>query len=313
MEPESYSFSRYLSAKRSVDERALNRRVYDEYITRLAEHGRSQSNTLEILEVAGGVGHTAIGVLKSLSNGGLSAVDYTLVDIDPDLVAAAREHLSNWGREEGFDVQDSDGRVVLEGEARTVSVLFVTGDAFEVLADTPASTYDAVIAQAWLDLVSVETALERIFRVLSDEGLFYAPIHYDGVTRFLPIVEEALERTILELYHQSMDERETPHGPAGGSRTGTRLLTEVPRGGGRIEAAGASDWIVWPQEDSCYPADEKYFLRHVLHVIEDELESRSEMRTERFERWLSRRRSQIRNGELRFLAHQLDILARKRR
>lgn len=313
MEPASYSFSRYLKAKRTVDDRALNRRVYNEFTTRLFQCGRAQSDSLKLLELAGGTGHTTIRVLKSVVNNGLSAVDYTLVDVDPELIAIARDHLSKWGRSEGFTVQSLNERIVFQGEAGTLSVRLVAGDAFEFLAETSSSTYDGVITQAWLDLVNLDTVLERIFWVLSDEGLFYAPIHFDGETLFVPIEDAGLEEPVLTCYHQSMDERDTPHGPAGGQRTGSRLLVEVPEAGGRIVTAGASDWIVRPTVEGCYPADEKYFLHHIVHVIEEELKNRSDIRSESFKQWLSQRRFHIQRGELRYLAHQLDILASKAR
>lgn len=313
MEPASYSFSRYLRAKRTVDDRALNRRVFTEFTTRLFARGRSHSSSLKLLELAGGIGHTTVRVLESLVNNGLSAVNYTLVDLDPELIAIARQQLSKWGRDEGFTVQSLDERIVFEGETGTLSVRLVAGDAFEVLAETSSSTYDAVITQAWLDLVNLDTVLERIFWVLSDEGLVYAPIHFDGETRFLPHDDAGLEEPILTRYHQSMDERHTPHGPAGGHRTGSRLLVEIPEAGGRIVMSGASDWIVRPTVEDCYPADEKYFLYHIVHIIEEELKNRSDIRSGPLKQWLSQRRSHIRRGELRYLAHQLDIVASKAR
>lgn len=309
MEPETYSLSRYLSAKRSVDERALNRRVWEAFIHELVDR-RSSGDAVRILEVAGGIGSTVARILNVLPKARFSRVHYRLVDIDADLIESAYEGLPNWGREEGFAVRTVSDGLEFVREEGTLFLELVNRDAFRVLDEVESSMYDAVIAQAWLDLVNLETILERIFRVLSDEGLFYAPIHFDGETRFLPSVDETLDQKILELYHRSMDERDTPYGTAGGSRTGSRLLTELPATGGRIEAAGASDWIVCPRSDGSYPEDEVYFLHHVMQFVEDEIADHSHLDPEGFRDWVRGRRRQIDAGELIYLAHQLDVLAR---
>lgn len=309
-EPKAYRLSRYLRAKRSVDDRALNRRVWDAFIHGLVDR-QSSDDELEILEVAGGIGSTAARVLDAISEVSPSRIHYTLVDIDPDLIEAAYEWLPKWGRAAGFAVRAVSGGLEFTSEEGTMSVELVDRDAFRVLDEADPRAYDAVIAQAWLDLVHVETALERIFRVLSVQGLFYAPIHFDGGTTFLPIEDEMLDWKISRLYHRSMDARDTPHGPAGGSRTGSQLLTTIPDLDARIVAAGASDWIVRPRSDGSYPDDEAYFLHHVLHFVEEELRDANRIQKERLDPWLKRRRAQIQSGELTYIAHQLDLLARK--
>lgn len=304
------NLSRYLHAKRTVDDRALNRRVWSAFVERLCAF-QEVNESVNVLDVAGGIGSMAVRLLNLISGRTLESVQYTLVDIDADLVDAAWQNLPQWGRERGFEVQIGPSTLEFHAEEGRMSLELVHGDAFQVLPDAVHRSYDAVIAQSWLDLVNIETALERIFRVLADDGLFYAPIHFDGESRFLPRIDESLDREIVRHYHRSMETRETTHGPAGGSRTGSRLLLEIPEFEARVEAVGASDWIVRPTPDGHYPDDEAFFLRCILEFIEDEIATVDSDQRSRFEEWINRRREQIEDGRLTYLAHQLDLLAQK--
>jgi hypothetical protein len=111
---------------------------------------------------------------------------------------------------------------------------------------------------------------------------------------------------IMALFHQTMDERIIDGRPAGHSCTGRRLLSSLPVAGGELLAAGSSDWVIIPGRDG-YPADEAYFLHHILHFFETSLEGLSELEQPRFSEWLARRRSQIEAAELIYIAHQIDI------
>lgn len=304
-EPAPYSLPRYLSAKRSVDDRAINQRVWADFVKAL---GRRQpdSGTLSILEIGGGIGSTLIRLLEPLSKTDLTPVHYTLVDIEPSVLDVARTQLPKWGKELGFEVRSSGNQMVFTGRGRAMTVEFLCEDAFRVFGNNGAS-YHAVIAQAWLDLVNLNAALKGIFRCLVPEGLFYAPIHFDGHTSFSPGTDESFTQKVVRLYHESMDRKQTPHGPAGGSHTGRQLLTTIPDLGGQIEAVGASDWIVYPRPDG-YPDDEAYFLHHVVHFVENELSDHPDLDEEHFQRWIRERRHQINEGELIYVAHQLDLL-----
>jgi hypothetical protein len=106
-----------------------------------------------------------------------------------------------------------------------------------------------------------------------------------------------------------MDERLVAGRPSGGSRAGRALLTQIPAAGGEILAAGSSDWVVIPHSGG-YPADEAYFLHHILHFFEDSLSGRPELDPARLSEWLARRREQIDSAELIFIAHQIDVCGR---
>jgi hypothetical protein len=60
------------------------------------------------------------------------------------------------------------------------------------------------------------------------------------------------------------------------SMTGRHLFQHLRQLGASILAAGASDWVVHAGP-SGYPDDEAYFLRHILHTVDEELKPRAEL------------------------------------
>ena len=59
-----------------------------------------------------------------------------------------------------------------------------------------------------------------------------------------------------------------------------------------------------------YPADEAYFLRFILHFFEESLTGHPRLDADVFAIWLKERHAQIERGELVYIAHQMDFLAR---
>lgn len=266
-------FQEYLRAKRSVDDRALNRRVLERLRAELPDDPRT-------VEVGAGIG---TGITRLLDWEVLpERVEYTAIDDRSENVAAAREHLV----EEGFT---EDGERLVRGDT-TVSL--VAGDAFEVLSDE--AEYDLLVAQAFLDLVEIDDALPTLFDALSPKGLAYFPITFDGETVFEP--SHPLDDRVLGAYHRDMDREGT-------SETGRQLLAAVPDAGGEVLAAGSSDWVVYPP----YSRDERVFLAAILDTIEGAL---ADELGDDLEEWLGVRRRQLHEGELIYVAHQLDVLAR---
>jgi hypothetical protein len=285
-------FQRYLHAKRTVDDRAIDRRVLDRLREELVDSHNESVTPLRVLEVGAGVGTMPTRLLER--DVLPERVRYVAVDERSENVAAARDHLREWGFDDG-----EDGELRHDGGDREVVVEPVAGDAFDVGGE-----YDLLIAQAFLDLVDLARALPRLFERLGSDGVFYFPITFDGGTVFVP--EDALDGWIVECYHRDMDERESGDGPGAHSRTGRRLFTQVPEAGGEVLAAAGSDWVVHPP----YPADEAFFLRYILETIEGAVANRPELDDDTVHEWAARRREQVEREELTYIAHQLDVLGR---
>ena len=305
-DPATYSYPRYLEAKKTVDARALNRRVWSRFVDELEA---SSAPPVRVLEVGGGVGATVERVVEALEPRTTDALHYTLVDIEPDNVEAARGGLRAWAERRGYNVSGGTPQVWTGGPVEG-TVRVVSADLFDVAGAYEGPPHDAVIAQAVLDLLSIPDALGALAPLLAPEGLWYLPIHFDGVTALEPQVDSDLDARVERLFHESMADPSLD-GKRAGAHCGRRLLRHLHDSDAALLEAGSSDWVVVPQ-DGGYPGDEAYFLHHILHFIETELTGHPELDAEAFAEWVATRRRQVETGELIYIAHQLDTLARHR-
>lgn len=335
-EPETYSFTRYLTAKRTVDNRALHRPTCDALRQSLASMAAAIDRPLRVLEVGTGVGTMLDRLLEweVLPSG---AIEYVGVDTDEQCIdrARARARARARGRVGGAEAGPPDDRndvdesietepkapIEIEAEDTSVSVRYVCEDA--IAHAEAADGFDCVIAMAFLDLIDLPRGLNRLASALTPAGFLYAPVTFDGLTCFRPVADEAFERALLAAYHETMDAA----GRAGGSTTGRELFDVADRCGLSIVSAGGSDWVVHPnaasESEGTYTADEAYFLHHIVDTVEgavratiDESGSGNErdrnetsvLSPDRVAGWADRRHREIGAGELTYMAHQYDVL-----
>jgi SAM-dependent methyltransferase len=282
----------------------LNETVWREF-SRSLQPGQVD-RPLRLLEAGAGIGGMIERLLERLD---LGSAEYFALDSDPAHPPEAARRLQAWLAPRGgtWQTLDNDYWRVEVGTAR-VNIHWATASLFdETFPDGP---FDVLLAHAFLDLVDLDRALPRLLSRLRPGGLFYFSLNFDGLTAFLPELDPPLDQSIIAAYHATMDARRDGIHPSGDSRTGRRLLTELPRHGAEVLAAGASDWIVFPRQGK-YPAGEEVFLNGILDSVEDSLHASPAVPADQLSRWSSRRRRQVQDGELVYLAHQLDVLGRK--
>jgi SAM-dependent methyltransferase len=272
------TFIRYLAAKKTVDDRALNRRVWEAMTALLA--GRAP----RVLELGAGIG--TMVEREASRPGGLRPDSWVLLDSQPALLQEARRRLA--------------GRFPF-------STRFLEADVESFLA-SGSERFDLVLAHAFIDLFDPGRLLPGIRRLVEPHGCLLFSVSFDGLSAWEPEVDAELDARIVSLYHRTMDERVTDGRASGDSRAGRHLLTLLPRLGCRVHEAGASDWVVFPRDGS-YPADERFFLSCILGFFEESLSARRELDRGDLDRWLTIRRAQLESGRLVFIAHQLDVLA----
>jgi len=300
-----YTFPRYLAAKRSVDDRALNRLVW----SRLAEEIAGQGEGFSIVEVGAGTGT----MLQRLVEWGALHQGYYLgIDVQPENIRVAWSTIPTWATERGLTLAArSAAGFKLEGERINLRLELETIDLLDFLTrETGKRSWDVLIAHAFLDLFDIPRLMPELLQLVRRGGLLYLTINFDGHTIFEPVGDAALEEKIIRLYHRSMDERVTDGRLAGDSRAGRHLFGVLAANGLEVLAAGSSDWVVYPR-DGQYLADEAYFLHHILHFFEETLPNRPEITTEELQTWAGQRHAQVERGELVYLAHQLDFLVRR--
>jgi SAM-dependent methyltransferase len=289
-------YARYLAAKTTVDDRALNRHVLAE-MRRLMPAGAPR-----VLEVGAGLGTM---VARLMDWGAVGAGEYVLLDADRQLLDCSRRWLRDWAAARGLrsDLLPDGLRV---GDLRVRLVHAELGSYLEAAHGAPA---DVLIANAVLDLVDVPAVLPGLLRLLVPGGVYWFTINYDGESIFAP--GHPHDDKIMQAYHRDMDERVRYGRPAGESRTGRRLFHYLRATGAPALAAGSSDWVVYPDPDGNYPADEAYFLRSILNTIRDALRNRLDwVEPAVLADWLSVRYRQLAGGELVYIAHQLDFVGR---
>jgi SAM-dependent methyltransferase len=292
----TFDYARYLAAKTTVDDRALNRHVLAE-LRRLMPAGAPR-----VLEVGAGLGTM---VARLLDWGAVGGGEYILMDADQHLLDCSRRWLCDWAAARGLrsDLLPDGLRV---GDLRVRLVHAELGSYLEAAPGAPA---DVVIANAVLDLVDVPTVLPGLLRLLVPGGVYWFTINYDGESIFEP--GHPHDDLIMRAYHRDMDERVRYGRPAGESRTGRRLFHYLRAAGAPALAAGSSDWVVSAGPDGNYPGDEAYFLRSILNTIQNALRSRQDrVAPADLADWLDVRGRQLATGELVYLAHQLDFAGR---
>ena len=289
-------YARYLAAKTSVDDRALNRHVLAE-LRRLMPAGAPQ-----VLEVGAGLGTM---VARLMDWGVVSAGEYILLDTERMLLERSRQWLREWADARGLRCDLlPDGLQV--GDLR---VRLVHAELGSYLETDHGALADVLIANAVLDLVDVPAILPGLLRLLVPGGIYWFTINYDGESIFAP--GHPHDDQVMQAYHRDMDERVRYGRRAGESRTGRRLFHYLRAAGAPALTAGSSDWVVSAGPDGNYPGDEAYFLRSILSTIQNALRSRQDrVEPADLADWLAVRCRQLAAGDLVYIAHQLDFAGR---
>jgi hypothetical protein len=293
-------YPRYLAAKKSIDDRALNRHVWETLRQALAQTpGREP---LRILEIGAGIGTMFQRVMEQ---GLLSGpATYVLSDSDPGQLGAARKYLSKWAQSQDRTLTwsgDNHGR--LRSAGAEVSVELIPAGAQELAGPSGApGPFHLLMAHAVLDLLDFPLILPGILHRLTQNGLAYLTCNFDGETLFLP--EWDGEEKIMQGYHDSMEAR-----LSGASRTGRRLLGFIQRPGLELLAAGSSDWVIHPR-NAGYSDDERFFLHAIIETVARELGQKNSLPG--LAAWARLRHRQVEDGQLSFLARHIDLLARRR-
>jgi SAM-dependent methyltransferase len=302
-----FHFPRYLAAKRTVDDRALNRVVWDAMASFLRDCQREPGCT--ILEVGAGAGSM---FQRMVEWGAFWRGAYRAVDRQPENIAAARQEIQLWQVQQRLNISLAGAESVPSLDTgRMIRLELEAGDVFDLIEqEAGRKTWDLLVAHAFLDLFDINALMPGLACLVRPGGMLYLTINFDGDTIFQPVWDQELEDKIIGLYHRTMDERMTDGRVSGDSRAGRHLFQILQENQLEIIAAGSSDWVVYPRQ-GIYPVDEAYFLHSILHFFEESLALRSELDRARLADWLQRRHTQVERGELVYLAHQLDFLARK--
>ncbi len=284
----AYDFTRYLSAKKTVDDRALNRTVWKRLVHAVASY--PVEDRLRVLEIGAGIGTM---VERTLDWGLLAKATYLALDAEQSNISEASSRLPSWAAASGYTVENlGRNNISLKGRDQDVLVTLETADIFDFLdLESGKSQWDLLIANAFLDLIDVPLTLPALLALLKPGGLFYFTIAFDGATIIQPEIDPAFDAQIEALYHETMDRRVIGDKPSGDSRTGRHFFDNVRFAGARLLEAGASDWVVFAGPDG-YRGDEAYFLHFIIHTIGSALKGQPALDQERLACWVQERHTQ---------------------
>lgn len=248
-------------------------------------------------------------VTRLSASGMPSMVTITAIDAERAYVRKASQRLRSLGKARGFQLagdfhfslHDRNLQLTIDLEAIDLAALRAREKGHR--------TWDVLIAQDFLDIVNADAALEAISSLGEPGSLLYFPLTFDGGTSFQPDIDPAFDSHIEELYHGTMDDRVVDAESSGDSRAGRHLLWKLPRLGAEIINAGSSDLVIFPHLGG-YSADRRFLLHFIVNTIWQSLHAHPAVDAPRFERWIAERRAQIERGELAYIAHRLDVLAR---
>src|ERR1700744_3314788 len=217
-------YARYLAAKTTVDDRALNRPVLGE-LRRLMPAGAPR-----VLEIGAGLGTM---VARLLDWGVIGAGEYILLDADRPLLDDSRRWLRDWAAARGrrTDLLPDGMRV------DDLRVRLVHAELGSYLETEHGALADVLIANAVLDLVDVPAILPGLLRLLVPAGAYWFTINYDGESIFAP--GHPYDDQVMRAYHRDMDERVRYGRPAGESRTGRQLFPHLRSAAGAPRAGGS--------------------------------------------------------------------------
>lgn len=301
---ENEGYIKYLAAKKNIDDRSLNTSVWSCMQESLAEYRGSR--VIRVLEVGCGIGTMAERLFE---RGRLGNCSYTAVDKEPDFLRHAMERLPLWAADHHFKVGTSstDRLHLISEKGPEHHIQFVTADILTLLQEHQ-ETYDLILAHAFLDLVEIDVVIPELLIRLKPSGNFYFTLNFDGITQFLPELNPAYDQQLMDLYHQTMDERRIDGLPAGHSQTGRKILGVLRSHGARLHSMGASDWVVMAKESA---SDENIFLHHIIETVFSALNGHPELDRKEFNAWVQARRRQIDHGEMVYIAHHLDYYGQK--
>ncbi len=104
--PKEYSFIRYLSSKKSIDDRALNRYVFKKL--KAVIPGAGYDNPLRVLEVGSGIGTM---IERMIDWDILTYANYVAIDVDPGNIIESLHRLSHWAEKRDLNLAETADRV----------------------------------------------------------------------------------------------------------------------------------------------------------------------------------------------------------
>jgi 2-polyprenyl-3-methyl-5-hydroxy-6-metoxy-1,4-benzoquinol methylase len=287
MVDELFDYPAYLSAKKSIDDRSLNRQVWSTMCHWL-EYRQTQKPGIKLLEIGAGIGTM---IERIADEAIVKDFHYTAIEQEPGFRDYALQRLSE---SQEYTLISKDQLWQLTTPNTTITIDWLSGDALDINQIVKETDFDLVLSHAVIDLLPVPLFLPDLFKQLEPDGGYYFSLNFSGKTEFRPVHPD--DETIYDAYHKDMDDRfnNIDWLP---SRTGEILGEWLIEQGHTVLATGPSDWRLASRDNE----DDILFLENMLQTIEKALQGLPCL-----ESWLIERRRQLASKELSFTASNID-------
>jgi SAM-dependent methyltransferase len=277
----------YFEAKAFVDEKSLHQPTKSLF---LALVGRLKGRVLDL-------GCGSGKMLQRLLKWGIpKSTIYVGVDSDPSVVEPFEHTFNSFFGQVQTIAKENRIEITAPGGIR---ILLYTLGAEDFLRKQ--TQFEVITSCSFFDLVNVYSVLPLAYENLRRGGSVY----------FEPVISSELDERVVRLYHDSMRRRNLTLGIADGEYCSGRKLAPVwQRCGGEVVSLGTSDWVICPRQGQ-YPKEERHVLQSIVNFVAQALRGCSELAPEEIDFWIRERRRQLENGELIFVAHNIDFLGTK--
>ena len=287
----------YFEAKAFVDEKSVHESTKSLFLALAVElNGR-------VLDLGCGSGK----MLQRLLRWGIpKSTMYLGVDSDPMVIKPFENTFNTVFGQVHTDRKENGIEITAPGRVR---IILHSQEAEDFLKEE--NQFEVITSCSFFDLVNVYSLLPLIYERLRSGGLVYFICNFDGETYFEPIISSELDERIMKRYHDSMQKRNLELGiPGGEYRLGRKLAPIWRRYGGKVLSLGSSDWVIYPKHGQ-YPKEERCLLQSILNFLTQSLRGYPEITPGEIDFWIRERKRQLKNGELFFVAHNLDFLGAK--
>lgn len=287
-----FDYVQYLDVKKSIDDRSLNKNVWNVFSAWLKAES-DQGSVLTILEIGAGIGTM---IERLLDSSLLYKCHYIALEPEPLFKNAALDRLMSWVSNHSCDfIINSKGLWCVSNKELDIRIEWVKADAEEIDYLFDNESINLVLSHAVVDLLPVPEIMPVILGKLKPEGAYYFSLNFSGKTEFYP--KHKSDVKILDQYHADMDSR-FPNLDWRPSITGSSLLKWLESYGCKKVFNGESDWRLG--------ASDQLFVKNILETIKKALKGLPGL-----DKWLTKRYKELEQGNIKIKISNQDCFGLK--
>jgi hypothetical protein len=275
----------WLEERNRFDKAARNPIVEDAFL-RYAE----QFQPLNLIDIGAGNGAVFTHLAQKLP----PEQNWTLVELNPDLLENARQRLLLWANAHGYTIEkeESDHLLFVNGE-RQLSIQLRHGSFLELDQLLPLDAYHAVTASAVIDLLSREMLSNLLQQLQRNELAFYPTLNYRSMD-YIPA--EGDDEHMIEAYERHM-QREQDFGQALGSACTAAFQGLAKDIYGKTAVEGSSPWVIRPTDVEMH--------KHMLSFQQNSLPLM--LSKAKVSPWIARKKQLLAAGKLHLTVEHSDL------